>query len=297
MASRLDDERRVLITGAAGLLGLCTAHHMLGSGWLVTPLPREVLDIADEYNVSRAVHKYRPEIIINCAAITDVDRCETEPELAERVNVDGPRFLARAARETGADIVHISTDYVFDGDRQDLYSESDEPNPRSEYAKTKLAGEIAVRAETDRSYVIRSSWIFGRGGKNYGSRVIEYARRGQPLKAVTDQTSIPTYAPDLAERILEIIDKRRYGLYHVTNSGITTWYEFAQLALELAGLTSIQIEPVTRAALGQRAERPRNSAMRCTATESLGLPPLRHWRDAVGAFVREFEDSTSPSAG
>jgi dTDP-4-dehydrorhamnose reductase len=182
---------------------------------------------------------------------------------------------------------HTSTDYVFDGAKQGFYTQEDEPKPESVYGKSKLAGEIAVNQEAARFYIIRTSWLFGVGGKNFGSRLFEYASANRRLKAVTDQTSIPTYAPDLAQRIEEIMELRAHGLYHGTNTGVGTWYEFAKLALELEGTNEVEIEPVTRAQLNQLAPRPNNSAMRCLLSEKLGLAPLRHWQEAIRDFVHE----------
>ncbi|HKS41235.1 MAG TPA: sugar nucleotide-binding protein, partial [Blastocatellia bacterium] len=133
----------------------------------------------------------------------------------------------------------------------------------------------------------RTSWLFGKGGKNFGSRLFEYASKSPRLKGVSDQTSIPTFAPDLAARIEEIINLKAHGLYQITNTGVATWLEFALLALEMAGIKDVEIEPVTRQALNQAAPRPQNSAMRCLLSEKLGLAPLRHWQDALADFVRE----------
>jgi dTDP-4-dehydrorhamnose reductase len=221
-----------------------------------------------------------------------VDRCEREPDWAFAVNESGPRFLARACRESGAEIVHVSTDYVFDGAKSGFYTQQDEPRPPCVYGRSKLAGEFAVREEAEKFYIIRTSWLFGVGGKNFGSRVIEYARKGLPLKGVVDQTSIPTYAPDAAARIEEIIRLGAHGLYHVTSTGAATWHEFAKLALELAGLSDVEIIPIKRADLNQLAPRPHNSAMHCVVSEKLGLAPLRHWRDALPEFVREYQTQT-----
>src|SRR5262249_10098892 len=135
--------------------------------------------------------------------------------------------------------------------------------------------------------IIRASWVFGPGGKNFGSRLFEYASKSPRLKGVVDQTSVPTYAPDLAARIEEIMNLEAHGLYQVTNAGMGTWYEFARLALDMAGIRNIELEPVTRADLRQAAPRPHNSAMRCLLSERLGLTPLRHWRDALAEYVRE----------
>jgi dTDP-4-dehydrorhamnose reductase len=281
------EPRTAMITGAGGLLGRSMQACLTGSGWRVVAFPRTELDITKEEAVRRAVDGVRPYVLINCAATADVDRCEVEPEWAYEINEKGPRFLARACREFDADIVHVSTDYVFDGSKEGFYTQEDEPKPLSVYGQAKLAGEFAVREEADRFYVVRTSWLFGTGGKNFGSRVIEYARKGALLKGVIDQTSIPTYAPDLAARLKEIIDLSAHGLYHVTSSGPATWLDFARLALDLAGLGEVEIEPVTRASLNQRAPRPHNSAMRCLVSEKLGLEPLRHWRDALVEFVME----------
>ena len=280
-------EKRALITGAGGLLGRNMTRRLSGSGWQVTALTHPELDITREGDVRRSVESARPDFVINCVATADVDRCEREPDWAFAVNESGPRLLARACRESGAEIIHVSTDYVFDGSKDGFYTQEDEPRPLSAYGKSKLAGEFAVREESEKFYIIRTSWLFGAGGKNFGSRVIEYARAGAPLKGVSDQTSIPTYAPDAAARIQEIIERGAHGLYHVTSTGVTTWYEFARLALELAGYGDVAITPVNRADLNQLAPRPQNSAMRCLVSEKLGLAPLPHWRDTLPEFLRE----------
>jgi len=279
--------KSALIAGAGGLLGRNMTRCLLGSGWQVTALTHPQLDITREDDVRRSIESARPGFVINCVATADVDRCEREPDWAFAVNESGPRFLARACRETGAEIIHVSTDYVFDGSKAGFYTQEDEPHPQSVYGQSKLAGEFAVREEAERFYIIRTSWLFGAGGKNFGSRVVEYARNGLPLKGVSDQTSIPTYAPDAAARIQEIIERGAHGLYHVTSTGAATWYEFARLALGLAGQSDVEITPVKRADLNQLAPRPQNSAMRCLVSEKLGLAPLRDWRDTLPEFLRE----------
>ena len=282
----ISQARTAMITGAGGLLGRSMTAQLTKSGWQVTSFPHTELDITDERGVREAVESIRPYVLINCVATADVDRCEIEPEWAYAVNATGPRFLARACRQVGAEMVHVSTDYVFEGSKQGFYTQEDEADSPSVYGKSKLAGEHAVREEAERFYIVRTSWLFGAGGKNFGSRVIEYARKGGPLKGVIDQTSIPTYAPDLAGRIEEIINLGAHALYQITSTGPTTWFEFARLALDLAGLTEVNLVPVARADLNQRAPRPQNSAMRCLVSEKLGLPPLRHWKDALPEFVR-----------
>jgi dTDP-4-dehydrorhamnose reductase len=284
---KLAETRTAMITGAGGLLGRSMQARLMQSGWRVVALTHAELDITCEEDVQRSVESNRPAVLINCVATADVDRCEVEPVWAYAVNASGPKFLACACRKVGTEIVHVSTDYVFDGSKEGFYTQEDEPNSPSIYGKSKLAGEFAVREEAERFYIVRTSWLFGSGGKNFGSRVLEYARKGASLKGVIDQTSIPTYAPDLAGRIEEIINLRAHGLYQITSTGPTTWFEFARLALDLAGLDKVALEPVTRAELNQRAPRPHNSAMRCLISEKLGLLPLRHWKEALPEFVRE----------
>jgi dTDP-4-dehydrorhamnose reductase len=281
--------QRVLIAGGGGLLGSNMFKQLATSGWQAHAFTHAELDITDADAVRRTIEQVRPDLIINCVATADVDRCEREPDWAYAVNEQGARYLAEAAREAAAEIVHVSTDYVFDGAKSGFYTQADEPRPLSVYAQSKLAGEQAASAACEQSYIIRTSWLFGVGGKNFGSRVIEYARKLPRLKGVMDQTSIPTYAPDLARRIEEIVALKTYGLYHGVNTGPATWFEFAQLALEMAGIRDVEIEPVSRAALNQAAPRPQNSAMRCLLSEELGLAPLRHWRDALADFVRELD--------
>jgi dTDP-4-dehydrorhamnose reductase len=238
--------------------------------------------------VRRIIEQQKPQAVINCAATTNVDRCETDSEWAFAVNENGARYLARACRQFNAPFVHVSTDYVFDGDKDGFYTQADPPNPLSIYAKSKLAGERAVQEELEQAFIIRTSWVFGVGGKNFGSRIFDYAKAGAKLKGVQDQTSIATYAPDLAARIEEIIALGRPGLYQVTNTGAMTWFEFARLALDLAGMDDVAIEPCTRADLNQPAPRPHNSAMRCLLSEELSLQPLRPWRDGLVDFVNEY---------
>lgn len=281
-----------LIAGGGGLLGRHMTKPLTASGWQVQAFTHAELDITDRDAVCRAVEQVRPALVVNCVATADVDRCEREPDWAYAVNEHGARHLAEAACTVDAEIVHVSTDYVFDGAKAGFYTQEDEPHPLSVYAQSKLAGERAVSAVCERAYIVRTSWLFGIGGKNFGSRVIEYARTLPQVKGVVDQTSIPTYAPDLARRIEEIVALKTYGLYHGTNSGPASWFDFAERALELAGIRDVRIEPVRRADLNQAAPRPNNTAMRCLLSERIGLAPLRHWREALADFVRELNAAT-----
>ncbi len=281
--------KTAVITGAGGLLGRAMSEQLRQSNWRVVALNHAQLDITNEADVQRIIAGETPQAVINCAATTNVDRCETDREWAFAVNEKGARHLARASRACQAGFVHVSTDYVFDGEKEGFYTQDDAPNPLSVYGRSKLAGERAVREAFEQACIIRTSWVFGVGGKNFGSRIFDYAKAGAKLRGVQDQVSIATYAPDLAARIEEIMALGKSGLYQITNTGAMTWLEFARLALDLNQMQDVVIEPCTRADLNQPASRPRNSAMRCLLSEALGLKPLRPWQEALKDFVSEIK--------
>jgi dTDP-4-dehydrorhamnose reductase len=274
----------ILVTGGQGLLGRSLAALSTPERPVVA-LGRGELDISDRAAVAAAVVARRPAAVVNAAAMTDVDGCERDPGAARRANVDGPRALAEACRAAGALLVHVSTDFVFDGRKREPYTADDAPNPLSVYGRSKLEGEEAVRGALPGAVVARTSWVFGVGGKNFASRLFEYAAKATTLKGITDMRSVPTYAPDLARRLLEIVELGRPGTYHVTGSGDATWFDVARAALDLAGRRDVELLPTTVAELGLPAPRPEYSVMRCVLSERLGLAPLRHWRDALGDFV------------
>jgi dTDP-4-dehydrorhamnose reductase len=279
----------ILVAGGGGLLGRSLAA-LSTADRPVVGLSRAELDISDRDSVRTALDRYRPSAVVNAAAMTDVDGCERDPEAARRGNVEGPRVLAEACRAAGVRLVHVSTDFVFDGTKREPYTIEDAPRPLSVYGQTKLEGEEAVRAALPDAIVARTSWVFGLGGKNFASRLFDYAARSTTLKGITDMRSIPTYAPDLASRLVELLRSGPAGTYHVTGGGgDTTWFGVARAALDVAGRTDVELLPVTVAELGLPAPRPAYSTMRCLLSERLGLPPLRPWRDALVDFVREVQ--------
>ncbi|MBI4469515.1 MAG: dTDP-4-dehydrorhamnose reductase [Acidobacteria bacterium] len=280
-------EPRVLITGAAGLLGRFCA------GWFgrdrgVLALSREDLDITSAHDIDRRMDQAHPSLVINCAAMANVDACERDPVSAGAVNVQGPRMLAEACERSGSVFVHISTDFVFDGGKREPYTIEDPPRPLSRYGASKLGGETEVRRACERHFIIRASRIFGPGGRNFLSTLITQARRDGRVIGVVDEVSIPTYARDLAMRIDQIVKLGRFGTYHLTNEGPCSWYEAGTEALRQAGLRGIVIEPARGADLGRPAVRPAYSAMRCLLSEKLGLPRMRDWREAYAEFLEEY---------
>jgi dTDP-4-dehydrorhamnose reductase len=275
---------RVLVTGAGGQVGREVAAHLPHHE--VVALTRTELDVADRDSVEQVLGTVLPHAVVNCAAYTNVDRCETDPEGAMAVNALGPRHLAAACSRVGAHLVHVSTDYVFDGEKDGPYDEWDLPGPRSVYGRSKLGGEVEVARHASSWTVARTSWVFGRRGRDFVDTILGRAREGGPLRVVTDQRGCPTYAPDLAGMLARLAVERRQGVYHVTNQGACTWYELARAAVELAGLDPDVVGATTTAEFGRPAPRPANSVLANTALAASGLPPLRPWRAALEERLR-----------
>lgn len=277
---------KVLVTGAGGLVGRALAAHCSLQGENVCALDHHALDITDELAVSAALDREAPDLVINCAAWTDVDGCELDPERAARANAYGPELLALACRKVDALFITISTDYVFDGEKDGFYTQADQPNPQSAYGISKLEGERRAQSVWERTIVVRSGYIFGSGGANFLSNVLARARSGEPLKVITDSFGTPTYARDLAAQLYRLAVLNLPGLYHVVNSGEGANFEdFSRLALKSAGLDTSLLNPVSMKSLNRPAPRPRNSRLRCLLSEAIGLPPMRLWQDAVRDFV------------
>src|SRR5437763_9456928 len=278
---------RVLITGAAGMVGRALAEHCRARGDEVAAFERAELDITDEAAVREAFGRARPDAAINCAAWTDVDGCELDPQRAFLVTSRGVELLATAARLAGASFVTVSTDYVFDGRRAEgFYTQRDDPHPLSAYGASKLEGERRAHIASARTTVVRSGWIFGPGGKNFLATVTERARRGERLRAITDSWGTPTYAPDLAARLRELAEFDLPGVYHVVNSGEGASYEgFAREAARAAGAVGIEIEAVSMESLKRLAPLQGHQRMKRLQSEAVGLAPLRDWREALREFA------------
>jgi dTDP-4-dehydrorhamnose reductase len=283
---------KIAITGAGGFVGkelsrFFSARHQ------VLALTRHTLDITDRRAVSRMIIDIRPDLIINCAVL-GLDDCEADPSMAHAVNVAGPQYLAEAAAEIGAEILHFSSNYVFDGKREvgRFYTNRDKASPINKYGETKLAGELAVQTAAPKSYIIRTSWVFGPGKEDnfFGLAALALAERKR-LRAVTDVWGSVTYVADLVARTDEILALHRYDTYHVVNDGACSYYEFAMevargLMMSSAEIESL-IEAVTESELRRNTHRPRYTPMRCLVSEELGLPALRSWQQALSQYLNE----------
>jgi dTDP-4-dehydrorhamnose reductase len=260
----------------------------------VLPLTRKEGEITDPTLLDRAVDKAEPDVVIHCAAFTAVDDCELQPELAFKVNAEGTRNVARACRRRGIPILYLSTDYVFDGQKPEPYVETDRPGPLNTYGKTKLAGEEGVKELAARFWIVRVSWLFGPWGRNFVRAILEQAHTGQPLRVVADQVGAPTYTVDLAEKIEAIFSRAEGGIYHVTNRGYCSWFEFAKEILRQAGLDHITVSPIPSSALDRRARRPLNSRLANTQLEASGLGLLPDWKEAVRSYLLRVMEPPKP---
>lgn len=277
---------KLLITGARGLVGKAVVTHCEAAGETLAAFDHHALDVSDEAAVNAAFDAVVPDAVINCAAWTDVDGCESNREHAMRANARGPELLALACRRVKAALVTISTDYVFDGVKDGFYTQRDQPNPQSVYAISKLEGERRAQAAWARTIVVRSGYIFGVGGKNFLSTVVERGRRGETVAAIGDAFGTPTFARDLAGRLYDLAQFDLPGTYHVVNGGDgASFLDFARYAFEQEGLDVGLVRSITFDSLNRPAPRPRNSRLRCLLSPAVGLEPLPFWKEAVQQFI------------
>ncbi len=281
---------RIAVLGANGQLGRDLGPRLAGE---VVALTRAVIDLDRPETVTPGLAAVRPDVVVNCAAYNFVDKAEAEPEAAFRTNAWGVRELARACRDLGCRLVHLSTDYVFglDAGRRTPLAEDDPPGPVSVYGLSKLAGEYLVRSVCPRHLVVRTCGLYGvwgSGGKggNFVETMLRVAGQGKPLRVVNDQRCTPTYTADLADAVVALIARSAEGLYHVTSSGDCTWYEFAAEIFRQSGVAA-DLTPITSEQFGAAARRPGYSVLSTGKLERAGVPRLRLWRDALAAYLQE----------
>jgi dTDP-4-dehydrorhamnose reductase len=276
---------RILIVGSQGMLGADLMSAFSGSDTLWGFDVSDV-DITDFGQCQERLLPLRPDVIVNAAALTAVDYCESHEEEAFRVNCWGAGNLATVASTMQALLVHFSTDYVFDGFKQGPYIEEDPPGPRSVYGKSKLRGEELIREMGSEHLIVRTAWLFGRNGKNFIRTILAAARSGKVLRVVDDQRGSPTYTLDLADCTVRLIRAGCRGLYHVTNGGACTWHELAVRAVECASIPGVRILPVSTQEYPLPAPRPANSVLANARLARDGLPLLRPWQEAVQEYIR-----------
>ena len=255
------------------------------SGHEVVAADRSVLDVTDSSATRAFFDEETPQAVINCAAFTDVDGAEREPDPAMKVNADGARNLAAAAAAVGATVVYPSTDYVFDGSKDSPYLETDEPSPLGSYGTSKLAGEVDTAAVNPQHFIVRSSWLFGVGGRNFVETMLGMAEDNDFVVVVRDQVGSPTYTAHLAEGLVRMLDTRAYGLHHMSAAGECSWYDFAVAIFEQAG-TGTRVMSTTTAELGRPAARPEWSVLATQWDDALYLPD---WQDGLADYLAERE--------
>jgi dTDP-4-dehydrorhamnose reductase len=277
---------RVLVTGAAGMLGT-ELVPLFRRDFDVTAADIAEFDMRDAAATDAFVSAAAPDVIINCAAYTDVDGAESDPEAAFDVNAGGAGNVAAAAKRVGARVVQVSTDYVFDGTGDTPYAETDEPRPLGVYGRSKLAGERKVAEVSQDALIVRTAWLYGHAGPNFIEKMLSLASSGRVLRVVADQVGAPTNVRDLAGAILELIAVEATGVVNATNRGWCTWFEFAREILDLAGLEDIPVEPVTSEEFPRPAPRPGYSVLSLARLVSLTGKEPRSWQDALAEYLAE----------
>lgn len=280
---------QILVTGASGQLGRAVVAEALRRGSRALGLGHAECPVDDAARVAEAIAAARPDYVVHCAAWTDVDGCEADPERADRINGQGTANVVAACRQLGCALAYVSTDYVFDGLGTRPYRVDDPVGPRSAYGRSKRRGEEAVLAAVPgaRFWIVRTSWVFGPGGKHFPGAIAARARAGGPLRVVDDQRGCPTYTPDLAAALLDLPHcDAAPGIWHACNEGAVTWHGFAEAIVSKLGLT-LPVARISTAELGRPAPRPAYSVLDCSTLTRLRGRPLPAWDDALSRYLKE----------
>ncbi|QWU47760.1 dTDP-4-dehydrorhamnose reductase [Bacillus sp. NP247] len=277
---------KVLVTGAKGQLGQDVLRLLEEQTWEVFGFGREELNIKDEKQVSEKVLSIQPDIIIHTAAYTQVDQAESDEEAAFKVNAEGTKYLAQAAEAVGAKFCYVSTDYVFDGTKNEPYKADDQTNPQTVYGKSKLVGEQYTQEYCSKNYIVRTSWVFGLYGNNFVKTMLRLAEEKKELGIVHDQVGSPTYTTDLARFIINLVQTDKYGIYHGSNSGVCSWYEFAKEIFEQSNI-EIVVNPLTTEDFPRPAARPKYSVLDKGMIEENGFESFQDWKEALKDFLKK----------
>lgn len=283
-------DKRLLVTGAGGMLGQALTACLESRGHQVVALPKEKLDVTNYEQVMNKLNEYTPDLVLHCAAYTKVDQAESEPELAFFINGYGTENLAVGCNHLNIPLLYVSSDYVFDGEKDKPYTTWDDTKPLSIYGKTKLAGEKAIMRHLRRFYIVRTSWLYGPFGKNFVETILQIASEGKPLRVVADQIGSPTCTLSLSEMIADLIETERWGVYHASDDGITSWYEFAK---EIVLGMDVSITPIQTKDMPRPATRPKYSVMdKTTLINTIGreLPP---WQDSLHSYLELRKSKTT----
>ncbi len=279
---------QIVVTGAGGMLGHALAP-VLAAEHQVIGLTRRDCDLCDGAAVAQVFELHKPDLVIHLAAFTQVDACELEPQKAKACNEDATLNVARSAKQIGAAVLYTSTDYVFAGDHDRPYRESDPPGPLNVYGRSKLMGEKHLQATLDRYWIVRTSWLFGPYGRNFVSTIRRLAGEKKELRIVSDQRGSPTYTRHLARKLAELVTAAEYGVYHVSASGSCTWFEFAQKIVEFSGIQEVRLKPVSSSEYVSDAKRPAYSVLDNRKLSGVGTGLLPHWETGLRDYLEEVQ--------
>lgn len=277
---------KVLVTGVKGQLGYDVVNELTKRGHIAIGTDIEEMDITDQNSVQTVIKETSPEAVIHCAAYTAVDAAEDNEDICRKINAEGTGNIAKACRELDIKMIYISTDYVFDGTGERPWEPDDERNPLNVYGQTKYEGELAVQKNLDKYFIVRIAWVFGVNGKNFIKTMLNLGKTHDSLTVVNDQFGSPTYTYDLAKLLVDMAESDKYGIYHATNEGICTWYEFACEIFKQAGM-NVKVSPVSSAEYPSKAKRPSNSRMSKEKLTKNGFERLPVWQDALSRYLKE----------
>lgn len=279
---------KVLVTGFNGQLGFDVVKELESRNIVCKGVDLDDFDITDKEQTLAYLRVYKPDVVVHCAAYTAVDKAEDDEQTCRRVNVDGSENIAIACRELGAKMLYVSTDYVYGGLGVDAFEITDETDPKSVYGRTKLEGEKAVIRNVDKYFIVRTSWVFGINGNNFVKTMLRLGAERDALSVVDDQIGSPTYTPDLARLICELIKTDAYGIYHGTNEGYCSWAEFAAMIMKLGGRKAV-IKPIPSSEYPARAQRPLNSRLSKACLDKAGIKRLPTWQNALERYFEELK--------
>ena len=274
----------ILVTGSTGQLGSDVVKELLKRGYSTLSPNRSELNLCSEDNIRNYILNSNCESIVHCAAYTQVDKAEDEKDLCIKINATATKHIVKCAKILDIPMIYISTDYVFDGTKDGEYTENDETNPINIYGESKLAGEKYVQEILDKYYIVRTSWVFNINGKNFIETMLRLSKANNQLSIVNDQIGSPTYTKDLSRLLVDMLETSKYGLYHATNEGYCSWYEFADTIFKLANI-NIDIKAINSNEYASRAKRPLNSKLSKDKLIEYGFKPLPHWEDALKDYL------------
>lgn len=275
---------RVLVTGAKGQLGYDVVKELEKRGYKALGVDREEMDLTSTQQIKDYIKNSNPEAIIHCGAYTLVDKAEEEKELCKRINSISTKEIANCSKVLDIPMIYISTDYVFDGTKDGEYTEDDLPNPINVYGKTKCEGEVYVQEILEKYYIVRISWVFGENGNNFVDTILRLSKKRESLSVINDQVGSPTYTKDLAPLLVDMLETNKYGIYHATNEGYCTWYEFAREIFKIANV-DVKLKKINTCEYSTKARRPLNSKMSKEKLKNMGFTPLRNWKDALEEYI------------